>query len=56
MNNEGFRRLMLKERERWEALKAEHIKEESEQITKDISEEQEDKGDAITDRESGDNE
>lgn len=59
MNNEGFRRLMQKERERREALKAEEaeqIKEESEQITEDVPEEQEVVEDVITDREDGDHE
>ena len=59
MNNEGFRRLMQKERERREALKAkeaEQIKEESEQIIGDVPEEQEIVEDVITDSENGDNE
>lgn len=59
MNNEGFRRLMQKERERREALKAkeaEQIKEESEQIIEDVPEEQEIVEDVITDSENGDNE
>ena len=59
MNNEGFRRLMQKERERREALKAkeaEQIKKESEQITEDVPEDQEDIKDVITDSENGDNE
>lgn len=71
MNNEGFRRLMQKERERREALKAkeaEQIKEESQDIEREIENtehqeyleekygNQEDIEDVITDSENGDNE